>query len=263
MAKAIDTGHIDDADDDTDDDRDAEEAGYDSEDSNPYVWRTNDGRMIPLLDMTTQHLVNTLRYLQRRAEATRRQNVATILKYLLPEGPGIEHVEHRKIKSGLYYVLVRDTCPEVEGYTYSWRKFVFWQFPYLEEEAKRRGIEWIDMSDQRHTMSIWLHSMDTYDTTSLFALAHPHLKENLMKIENARTSAVRFEALTNGDIFRFSPGQGMLPDLFEMGYEGDQHGRPQKRLISLSDGKVFEIPTTNPYVVLVHGRFVEDAPEVR
>lgn len=47
-------------------------------------WRTKDGRTIPIREMTDDHLVNTMRFLER----AHRRYVDTVLLYELPDDMG-------------------------------------------------------------------------------------------------------------------------------------------------------------------------------
>jgi hypothetical protein len=112
----------------------------------PNHWGAQDGRLIPICELSDDHLGNILRFLQRKAEAERRVNIATVLWHLLPEGPGVDKVPHRTLPDGF---LVRENCPSVRPVSSPWQAFVHHKFFALEEEVKQRGLAWKLVPDEQ------------------------------------------------------------------------------------------------------------------
>lgn len=109
------------------------------------IWTTQGGQQIPIAELPDDHLGNILRFLQRKAVAERRVNFSKILWHLLPEGPGVYKVSHRKTSEGF---LVRSECPYVRPVSFRWRAYAHPKFPALEAEAINRGLDWNLIPDE-------------------------------------------------------------------------------------------------------------------
>jgi hypothetical protein len=114
----------------------------------PTIWVTNDGCEIPIVELSNDHLANTLRFLQRKAEASRRLNIAKLMWYLLPNGDEVESVPHRLTGDGF---RVRTSCPCVHLASLSWRFYTHPQFAFLAAEATRRRLVWNIVGDLHMT----------------------------------------------------------------------------------------------------------------